>query len=169
MSYTFKNLGVQCVKRKDIPESLKTRNDIKVDPFRKRRTTESQLTSTFDLSVIRLAFQVFCPGSDGRYEIPLEPVVSDPIYDKKSNTDLIICKLSHCSGSCAGGQEIILLCEKVVKEDIAVRFFEEIDGKTVWEEYGTFIQSSVHKQVAIALKTPKYNRVAVESVAKVRI
>lgn len=82
---------------------------------------------------------------------------------------MTICKLSHCSSSCAGGQEIILLCEKVVKEDIKVKFFEEIDNKTVWEDYGTFIQSSVHKQVAISLKTPKYNRVAVESVAKVSL
>lgn len=101
--------------------------------------------------------------------MPLEPVVSEPIYDKKSNTDLIICKLSHCSASCAGGQEIILLCEKVVKEDIAVRFFEEIEGETVWEDKGILIQGSVHKQVAISLKTPKYNRIAVESAAKVRI
>lgn len=99
--------------------------------------------------------------------MPLEPVVSEPIYDKKSNTLLHICKLSHCSASCAGGQEIILLCEKIAKEDIAVRFFEEIDGKTVWEDYGTFIQGNVHKQVGISLRTPKYNRIFVERVAKV--
>lgn len=29
--------------------------------------------------------------------------------------DLVICKLSHCSGSVVGGNEIILLCEKVAK------------------------------------------------------
>jgi hypothetical protein len=29
--------------------------------------------------------------------------------------DLVICKLSHCSASVAGGDEVILLCEKVAK------------------------------------------------------
>ena len=30
-------------------------------------------------------------------------------------SDLVITKLSHASGSVKGGQEMILLCEKVVK------------------------------------------------------
>ena len=33
MSIEFKNMAVQCVKRKDIEMSLKTRQDIRVDPF----------------------------------------------------------------------------------------------------------------------------------------
>lgn len=47
--------------------------------------------------------------------MPLTPLVSDPIYDKKAMSDLVICKLSDCSASVAGGKEIILLCEKVFK------------------------------------------------------
>lgn len=33
MSVTFSNLGIQCVKKKDIEEALKARELIKVDPF----------------------------------------------------------------------------------------------------------------------------------------
>jgi c-Rel proto-oncogene protein len=46
--------------------------------------------------------------------MPLKPVVSEPIYDKKSMSDLVITKLSHCNAFCNGGQEMILLCEKVI-------------------------------------------------------
>jgi hypothetical protein len=67
-----------------------------------------------DLDVIRLCFQLFLEDlEDGRYAIPMCFVVSEPIYDKKAATDLVITKLSHCSASCYGGQEVILLCEKV--------------------------------------------------------
>lgn len=37
MTATFANLGIQCVKKKDIEESLKEREEIKVDPFRSKR------------------------------------------------------------------------------------------------------------------------------------
>jgi len=63
-------------------------------------------------------------------------------------SDLVICKLSHCSASVAGGMDMILLCEKVAKEDIQVRFFEERDGQLIWEGYGDFQPTHVHKQVS---------------------
>lgn len=34
MRCTFTSLGIQCVKKKDIEESLRLRESIKVDPFR---------------------------------------------------------------------------------------------------------------------------------------
>lgn len=68
--------------------------------------------SSIDLNAVRLCFQVFLKGPD-RQHIPIEPVVSDPIYDKKAMSDLVICKLSKPSSSVVGGEEIILLCEKV--------------------------------------------------------
>lgn len=63
-------------------------------------------------------------------------------------SDLVICKLSHCSASVAGGMDMILLCEKVAKEDIQVRFFEERNGQHLWEGYGDFQPTHVHKQVS---------------------
>lgn len=34
MSITFNNLGIQCIRKKDIEEALKKREEIKVDPFK---------------------------------------------------------------------------------------------------------------------------------------
>ncbi|KAE8574083.1 Putative dorsal [Halyomorpha halys] len=114
MTATFANLGIQCVKKKDIEEALKVREEMRVDPFR------------------------------------------------KAMADLVICKLSHSAASVAGGQDVILLCEKVAKEDISVRFFEEKDGKIFWEGYGDFTPTQVHKQTAIAFRTPRYKSLEID-------
>lgn len=37
MICSFTSLGIQCVKRKDVEESLKLRESIKVDPFRSKQ------------------------------------------------------------------------------------------------------------------------------------
>ena len=34
MTVHFSNLGIQCVKKKDIEHALRVREDIRVDPFR---------------------------------------------------------------------------------------------------------------------------------------
>jgi len=70
------------------------------------------------------------------------------MYFIEAMSDLVICKLSHCSASVAGGMDMILLCEKIAKEDIQVRFFEERDGQLCWEGYGDFQPTHVHKQVS---------------------
>lgn len=33
---TFSNLGIQCVKRRDIAEALRVREELRVDPFRSK-------------------------------------------------------------------------------------------------------------------------------------
>ncbi|KZC09125.1 Embryonic polarity protein dorsal [Dufourea novaeangliae] len=169
MTVTFANLGIQCVKKKDIEEALRVREEIRVDPFRTGFEHKRQPTS-IDLNAVRLCFQVFLEGSQkGKFNLPLPPVVSDPIFDKKAMSDLVICKLSHCSASVAGGMEMILLCEKVAKEDIQVRFFEEKDGQMVWEGFGDFQPTHVHKQTAIAFRTPTYRIQQVDQPVQVYI
>ncbi|GLG94364.1 Uncharacterized protein GBIM_01588 [Gryllus bimaculatus] len=157
MTATFSNLGIQCVKKRDIDEALRVREEIRVDPFRTGFAHRNQ-PGNIDLNAVRLCFQVFLEGSEkGKFTFQLTPVVSDPIYDKKAMSDLVICKMSDCSASVAGGKEIILLCEKVAKEDIQVRFFEQDHGgRTLWEAQGDFTPAHVHKQVAISLRTPRY-------------
>ncbi|XP_011496611.1 PREDICTED: proto-oncogene c-Rel-like [Ceratosolen solmsi marchali] len=162
MTVSFDKLGIQCAKRIDIEEALKLREEIRVDPFRTGFDHKRQPTS-IDLNAVRLCFQVFLEGQEkGKFTLPLQPTVSEPIYDKKAMSDLVICKLSHCSASVAGGTEMVLLCEKVAKEDIQVRFFEEQDGHTYWEGFGDFQPTHVHKQVAIAFRTPSYKSQQVE-------
>ena len=64
--------------------------------------------------------------------------MSDPIFDKKAKNDLTICKMTECAAPVTGGKEILLFCEKVSKDDIEVRFFQEKDGQVVWEGFGDF-------------------------------
>ncbi|XP_017877911.1 embryonic polarity protein dorsal isoform X1 [Ceratina calcarata] len=168
MTVIFANLGIQCVKKKDIEEALRIREEIRVDPFRTGFDHKRHPTS-IDLNAVRLCFQVFLEGSQKKLNVPLPPIVSDPIYDKKAMSDLVICKLSHCSASVAGGMEMILLCEKVAKEDIQVRFIEEKDGQVVWEGFGDFQPTHVHKQTAIAFRTPTYRIQQVEQPVQVFI
>lgn len=57
----------------------------------------------------------------------------------------------------AGGKEILLFCDKVMKDDIQIRFFEEQqDGGVAWEALGDFQPSDVHKQFGICFRTPRY-------------
>ncbi|KAL0119677.1 hypothetical protein PUN28_007844 [Cardiocondyla obscurior] len=168
MVVTFSNLGIQCVKKKDIEEALRVRQELRVDPFRTGFEHKRHPTN-IDLNAVRLCFQVFLEGSNKKFNKPLPPIVSDPIYDKKAMSDLVICKLSHCSASVAGGMDMILLCEKVAKEDIQVRFFEERDGQQLWEGYGDFQPTHVHKQTAIAFRTPSYRTQQVEQPVQVYI
>lgn len=43
MAVTFSNLGIQCVKKKDIEDALKVREEIRVDPFRSKLTFSKNL------------------------------------------------------------------------------------------------------------------------------
>lgn len=94
---------------------------------------------SIDLNCLRLCFQVFLEGNErGAFTFALKPVVSDPIFDKKAKNDLTICKMTECAAPVTGGKEILLFCEKVSKDDIEVRFFQEKDGQVVWEGFGDF-------------------------------
>ncbi|XP_028894490.2 embryonic polarity protein dorsal isoform X4 [Zeugodacus cucurbitae] len=168
MRAVFSNLGIQCVKKKDIESALKAREDIRVDPFKTGFSHRFQPTS-IDLNSVRLCFQVFLKGDMGRFTVPLPPVVSEPIYDKKAMSDLVICRVCSCSATVLGNTKIILLCEKVAKEDIAVRFFEEKDGVTIWQGFGEFEHNDVHKQTAITFRTPKYHKTSITEPVEVLV
>ena len=62
-----------------------------------------------------------------------------------------------------GGKKIIILCEKVTREDIKVRFYDSY----AWEAWGEFNPSEVHKQYAISMKTPRYKDVNIKEKTKV--
>lgn len=84
--------------------------------------------------------------------------------------ELIITKLSHYAAPCTGGKEIILLCDRVAKDDIQVRFFHEtVDYALIWEAYGEFLPNDVHKQVAISLRTPKYYDESIQQPVTIQI
>ncbi|XP_042295898.1 transcription factor p65 isoform X2 [Sceloporus undulatus] len=148
--HSFQNLGIQCVRKRDLDKAVAKRIETSNNPF---NVPVEELKGDYDLNAVRLCFQVWIrdPGSGRLVQLPL--VISQPIYDNRApNTaELKICRVNRNSGSCLGGDEIFLLCDKVQKEDIEVRFF-----KDSWEAKGSFSQADVHRQVAIVFKTPPY-------------
>ena len=79
----------------------------------------------------------------------------------EAKCDLTICRLTETSGPVAGGKEILLFCDKINKDDVQVRFFEETNGQLVWEGFGDFQPSDVHKQYGICFRTPRYKNIEV--------
>ncbi|XP_032804357.2 uncharacterized protein LOC116939710 [Petromyzon marinus] len=149
----FQNLGIQCAKRKDIMSAIRMRvTKQKIDPFNVGALAFEM--EGLDLNAVRFCFEAFLINSHGSIVKALPPVVSNPIYDKKgcNTSELKIIRLNEHSGCAAGGDERYILCDKVQKEDIAVRFFDE----DAWEAQGVFSQTDVHRQVAIVFRTPPY-------------
>ncbi|XP_012686307.1 transcription factor p65 [Clupea harengus] len=148
--HSFQNLGIQCVKKKDVAEAVSCRLQTQNNPF---NIPEAKVwEEDYDLNAVRLCLQVSITMPNGDLH-PLDPQVSQPIYDNRApNTaELKICRFNKNSGTCRGGDEIFLLCDKVQKEDIEVRFFRDS-----WEGKGSFSQADVHRQVAIVFRTPAY-------------
>lgn len=80
-----------------------------------------------------------------------------PNAESPDSGELKIVRIDKTYGSASGNEEVFLLCEKVNKKEIRVRFFEvDKEGNQVWENFASFCESDVHHQVAIVFKTPPY-------------
>ncbi|ELK13339.1 Transcription factor p65, partial [Pteropus alecto] len=147
--HSFQNLGIQCVKKRDLEQAINQRIQTNNNPF---QVPIEEQRGDYDLNAVRLCFQVTVRDPSGR-PLRLSPVLSHPIFDNRApNTaELKICRVNRNSGSCLGGDEIFLLCDKVQKEDIEVYF-----TGPGWEARGSFSQADVHRQVAIVFRTPPY-------------
>ncbi|XP_006861137.1 PREDICTED: transcription factor p65 [Chrysochloris asiatica] len=147
--HSFQNLGIQCVKKRDLEQAISQRIQTNNNPF---QVPIEEQRGDYDLNAVRLCFQVTVCDPSGR-PLRLPPVLSHPIFDNRApNTaELKICRVNRNSGSCLGGDEIFLLCDKVQKEDIEVCF-----TGPGWEARGSFSQADVHRQVAIVFRTPPY-------------
>ncbi|XP_077438431.1 nuclear factor NF-kappa-B p100 subunit isoform X2 [Vanacampus margaritifer] len=174
LSASFSNLGILHVTKKGVAEVLTRRLR---DEWRRRRGGSAQLTAAeesalskeakelskmVDLNIVRLKFTAFLADSNGGFTRALRAVVSNPIYDSKSPnaSNLKISRIDKTCGSVLGGDEIFLLCDKVQKDDIEIRFYEDEDGG--WEAFGDFAPTDVHKQYAIVFKTPPYHTAELE-------
>lgn len=147
--HSFANLGIQCVRRKELDVSLQKRRNQNIDPF---QTGDTKGIEDMDMNAVRLCFQCEIEWDDSRKD-SLNPVVSNPIYDKKATTtsQLRISCLNQYRGSCTGKTEIYMLCDKVQKDDIEIIF-----RRGSWKASGEFAQTDVHRQIAIVFKTPPY-------------
>ena len=89
----FKNLGIKCVRKKEIDLSLKIRLQQNVNPF---NVPIVENDPDIDLNVVRLCFEAFLPDENNCYSIPLRPVVSLEIFDKsKRKFECFVCWCLH--------------------------------------------------------------------------
>ncbi|XP_069836682.1 nuclear factor NF-kappa-B p100 subunit [Dendropsophus ebraccatus] len=170
MTAQFNNLGIVHVTKKSQIDILKEKirrqllrngrgSHALADLDEKKIEAEvKELKKVTDLSIVRLRFTAYLPDSTGAYTLPLKPVISDPIHDSKSPgaSNLRISRMDKISGSVKGGDEVYLLCDKVQKDDIEVRFYE--DDENGWQAFGDFSPTDVHKQYAIVFRTPPYHK-----------
>ncbi|XP_038639209.1 nuclear factor NF-kappa-B p100 subunit [Scyliorhinus canicula] len=181
MTAQFTNLGILHVTKKNVPDvlfdrlfnemyqrnpmdrkSFLSKSILPAQEMQQFRQESEQLAKEMDLSVVRLQFTAYLPDSEGMYTLPLEPIISDPIFDSKAPnaSNLKIVRMDKTSGCVTGGDEIYLLCDKVQKDDIQVRFYE--DDENGWEAYGDFGPTDVHRQFAIVFRTPRYWNIDIE-------
>ncbi|XP_071105685.1 nuclear factor NF-kappa-B p105 subunit-like [Haliotis cracherodii] len=143
----------------------------KEDREKVRKQAQEQAKS-MSLNVVRLCFQVFLMDEKKNFTKHLPQVVSRPIYDSKSPgaSALKICRMDKYGGCCTGNEEVFLLCEKVQKDDISVRFVEfSKDGSVLWEAFGNFSPLDVHRQYAIVFRTPPYRNTSIDKAVNVMI
>uniref|UniRef100_A0A8C0AVM0 RHD domain-containing protein n=1 Tax=Buteo japonicus TaxID=224669 RepID=A0A8C0AVM0_9AVES len=154
--HSFSNLGIQCVKKKEIEAAIEKKLQL---------AGSLKNHQEVDMNVVRICFQASYKDSSGQTR-HLSPVLSEPIFDKKSTntSELRICRMNKESGPCTGGEELYLLCDKVQKEDIAVVFRKE-----TWEARADFSQADVHRQVAIVFKTPPYQHLELAEPVEVEV
>ncbi|KFP08571.1 Nuclear factor NF-kappa-B p100 subunit, partial [Calypte anna] len=168
MTAQFSNLGVLHVTKKNMMEIMKEKLKQQKMRNRSHHLTEvelreieleaKELKKVMDLSIVRLRFTAYLRDSSGNFTLALQPVISDPIHDSKSPgaSNLKISRMDKTAGSVRGGDEVYLLCDKVQKDDIEVRFYE--DDENGWQAFGDFSPTDVHKQYAIVFRTPPYHK-----------
>ncbi|XP_070608075.1 nuclear factor NF-kappa-B p100 subunit isoform X2 [Erythrolamprus reginae] len=172
MTAQFNNLGVLHVTKKNMLEVIRDKLQKQKIRNRVQPLTESEeqlleqeakeLKKTMDLSIVRLRFNAYLRDSSGNFTLALDPVISDPIHDSKSPgaSNLKISRMDKTAGSVRGGDEVYLLCDKVQKDDIEVRFYE--DDENGWQAFGDFAPTDVHKQYAIVFRTPPYHKAQID-------
>uniref|UniRef100_A0A663LUP0 Nuclear factor kappa B subunit 2 n=1 Tax=Athene cunicularia TaxID=194338 RepID=A0A663LUP0_ATHCN len=167
MTAQFSNLGVLHVTKKNMMEIMKEKlkQQKMLSPpaladaeLREIELEAKELKKVMDLSIVRLRFTAYLRDSSGNFTLALQPVISDPIHDSKSPgaSNLKISRMDKTAGSVRGGDEVYLLCDKVQKDDIEVRFYE--DDENGWQAFGDFSPTDVHKQYAIVFRTPPYHK-----------
>ncbi|XP_023221027.1 nuclear factor NF-kappa-B p110 subunit-like [Centruroides sculpturatus] len=169
----FQNLSIEFVGKRELSNIIYERKQKELqfqlcdEVIRDLANEESK---RINLHVVRICFEagIFEEGAQWQ---SLCKTYSDPIANQKSTDtgELKITRIDKYSGSCKGGDEVFLLCERVNKKDIKIKFFEEKDGESRWEAEADFTDSDVHHQVAIVFKTPPYRNIDINQSVEVRV
>ncbi|XP_023306641.2 nuclear factor NF-kappa-B p110 subunit [Lucilia cuprina] len=174
----FKNMGIIHTAKKFIVEELlkKKRKRLGREVLTTKEDQElykqtEKEAKDMNLNQVRLCFEAFRIEDNKSYTPIAAPVYSNPINNRKSaqTGELRITRLSIATGNVAGGDDLILLVEKVSKKNIKVRFYEMVDDEQVWEAFATFRESDVHHQYAIVCRTPAYKDKDIDKAVEVFI
>ncbi|EDW90181.1 dorsal-related immunity factor Dif isoform X2 [Drosophila yakuba] len=148
----LQKVGIKCVKKSDMFESLAVRQRRGIDPFN-AKFDHMDHVDKINRYELRLCFQAFITVD--KKKVPLKPIVSSPIHGK--SYELTIIRLCSCAATANGGDDIIMLCDNITKDDIEVHFYEtDEDGRETWIAKADFKSTDVFRQMAIAFKTPRY-------------
>uniref|UniRef100_A0A131YPN0 Rel/ankyrin family, other n=1 Tax=Rhipicephalus appendiculatus TaxID=34631 RepID=A0A131YPN0_RHIAP len=155
----FPSMSIVFQQKKTVADILYRRKIERLQPSqeeaRQLQSEAKKEAAELNLNLVRICFTAEC-CEDGVWK-PLCVVYSNPVANSKAGK-LRITKANRKSGSCKGGDEVWILCEKINKKDIQIKFFEENEEtkERTWEAPATFQESDVHYQVAIVFKTPPY-------------
>lgn len=155
----FPSMSIVFQQKKTVADILYRRKIESLQPSqeeaRQLQTEAKKEAAELNLNLVRICFTAEC-CEEGVWK-PLCVAYSNPVANSKAGK-LRITKANRKSGSCKGGDEVWILCEKINKKDIQIKFFEENQEtkERTWEAPATFQESDVHYQVAIVFKTPPY-------------
>ncbi|XP_048459926.1 nuclear factor NF-kappa-B p105 subunit-like [Rhincodon typus] len=134
MTASFPNLGILHVPKKDVVAII-----------------EQQLIKSWTSDAQNGNASLPNGNSENEMELQQKQLKKAP-----NASSLRIARMAKTAGSVMGGDEVFLLCDKVQKDDIQVRFYQEDESGHIWEAFGKFGAADVHRQFAIVFKTPKY-------------
>ncbi|XP_063975091.1 embryonic polarity protein dorsal-like [Diachasmimorpha longicaudata] len=166
----LRRLGIQCIRKKDIKQSLEYRKYVEVDPFQ-QGYDHGNLPGMVDLNVVRLCFQVFFFDAIAqKYIKKSTPVVSDPIYDKPPMINLGILQVDTGVEAIAGVTSLVISAQKIITDDVKVRFFEVRANQVVWEAMEDPVpRKNDHNQMSITVNIPVYPFTSTHDRVKLRI
>lgn len=156
----FQDLTILFMAKKYVPEILFKRmleeENLNMEERELKRLAGGR-AKVMNLNCVKIRFEAVCfiHDQDKMKDVSLCSVFSEPVANQRSpkDGDLKICRMSRFSGSASGGDEVFLLCSKVDKKEIQVRFYE---SSSSWEAFGNFAEADVHQQCAIVFQTPAY-------------
>uniref|UniRef100_A0A8C5KQ10 Avian reticuloendotheliosis viral (v-rel) oncogene related B n=1 Tax=Jaculus jaculus TaxID=51337 RepID=A0A8C5KQ10_JACJA len=77
--HSFNNLGIQCVRKKEIESAIERKVQLGIDPYNAGSLKNHQ---EVDMNVVRICFQASYRDQQGQLR-RMDPVLSEPVYDKK--------------------------------------------------------------------------------------
>uniref|UniRef100_H2ZZK6 RHD domain-containing protein n=1 Tax=Latimeria chalumnae TaxID=7897 RepID=H2ZZK6_LATCH len=161
MVASFPNLVILHIPKRNVSEILAEERE-------KIRDAAEQQAKYMDLTVVRLMFTAYLPDNNGNFTYGLVPVLTSPIFDSRKTKRVIIKKPFQAVSSKEGLKgTLFIFTKRLGLDDIQVRFYEEDENGLIWEAFGKFGLSDVHKQCAIVFKTPKYYNLCISEAVMV--